>query len=480
MAEFIGFSISHPKSYKEDLVPQAIDVGSILGGRYKVTGRILASAEDDIILDGLDQVLNRPVSILVSAVENSGNLTQSAREVATGERMSAVSILDLGTQDGSTYLIASRTSPADLLDLVVPTELADEDVYREPFFTDTLGTEIFGSARDDAPKGGPYVYEDNTPLTPAHQYPAVLPMPATPPPAALPAATAAHAATPAAAVVPPKDAAPKVTLWSEDDYGFINDDHNAATSQGRKGGTFPAEVLAASGDFDPAEDFDEDDENAPRTGGRWLTGIIVAVLVVGALVFAVSHIGSLINGGNLAGDTSPATQSQSQTTAGAETSSVPPVAPVVPPVVVGTTDVTTYVAGAARYGDQFIPRLKDATDGNKGTYWPTVEFSNDSFAGVTDSIDLAIELQAEATIDSVTINQIGGSGGQFNVLTNSAPSLDGATKIGSGSFSAPDFTLKAAPGVKAKYVIISFTQLPKLQPFVTYPYGMKIAEISIK
>ena len=137
-------------------MPPPIDVGSILGGRYKVTGRILASAENDVILDGLDQVLNRPVSILVSAVENSANLTQSAREVATGVRTSNISILDLGVQDHATYLVAARTSPADLLDLVVPTE-PQEEVYQEPFFTDTLGTEIFGSARDAAPSGGAYV-----------------------------------------------------------------------------------------------------------------------------------------------------------------------------------------------------------------------------------------------------------------------------------------------------------------------------------
>lgn len=457
-------------------MPQPIDVGSILGGRYKVTGRILASAEDDVILDGLDQVLNRPVSILVSAVSNSGNLAQSAREVATGERVSAVSILDLGTQDGATYLIASRTSPVDLLDLVVPTEHSDDDVYHEPFFTDTLGTEIFGSARDVAPSGSAYVYEDNTPLTPAHPSPVVRPTPAAPqvaPP------TAAAPATPPAAVEP--SAAPKVTLWSDDDYGFINDDHDAGP--GRAAGVFPSGALAASegAGHDVDEDLDEDTENAPRTGGRWLTGVIVGVLVVGALIFAFSHIGSLFNGGNVAGGQDPTTsQSQSETSAGPQASSTAPVAPVVAPVAAGITDITQYVAGAVHYGDQFIPRLKDAIDGNKGTYWPTVEFSNDSFAGATDSIDLAIELQQESTIDSVTINQIAGSGGQFNILTNSKPSLDGATKIGSGSFSAPDFTLKAAPGVKAKYVIISFTQLPKLQPFVTYPYGLKIAEISIK
>ncbi|RAN70793.1 hypothetical protein B5P43_34695 [Bacillus sp. SRB_336] len=472
------------KIFKEDSVPQPIDVGSILGGRYKVTGRILASAEDDVILDGLDQVLNRPVSILVSAVENSQYLTESARDVATGERVSNVSILDLGTQEDSTYLIASRTAPADLLDLVVPTEPAadqhDDGVYHEPFFTDTLGTEIFGSSRDAAPASSPYVYEDNSPVTPAHPAPAVTRTPSRPraeePTSAQPVAPAPAATT----------ATPKVTLWSEDDYGFINEDHDAYATPPKKGGIFPAAVLAASDSYESSDaesddgDDDSDDGNAPRTGGRWLTGVIVSVLIVAALIFAISHIGSLFNGGNVAQDAKTTTSSSSQQSTAAQASPKAPAPVVVAPAIAGITDATNYLPGQAHYNDMFIPRLPDAVDGNKGTYWPTVEFSNDTFAGAADSIDLAVGLKQESTISSVTINQIGGSGGQFNILTNSKPSLDGATKIGSGSFSAPDFTLKAAAGVKAKYVIINFTQLPRLQPFKVYPFGLKIAEISVK
>lgn len=473
-------------------MPQPIDVGAILGGRYKVTGRILASAEDDVILDGLDQVLNRPVSILVSAVANSENLTQSAREVAIGDRSSAVSILDLGTQDGSVYLIAARTTPADLLDLVVPTE-PQEEVYQEPFFTDTLGTEIFGTARNAAPESAAYVYEDNSPLTPANPSP-VIRAPAAPPklaPKQAPKVTPA-AVVPPAVVIPasvpevtvvPTAAAPKVSLWSEDDYGFINEDHEANIDQSRKAGTFPAGILAASDNYDSDaadQDLDDDDANAPRTGGRWLTGSIVTILVAAALFFAITHIGTLFNGNNdVAAQTSPTTQAQAST--GASKPSVAPAPPAVAPVISAITDITQYVPTAQQYGEMFIPRLPDAFDNNKATYWPTVEFSSDTFAGLTDSVDLAIELKDEATISSVTINQIAGSGGQFNILTNSSPSLEGAIKIGSGaSFSTPDFTFKAPAGVKAKYVIISFTQLPKLQPYVTYPYGLKIAEISVK
>lgn len=450
-------------------MPQPIDVGSILGGRYKVTGRILASAEDDVILDGLDQVLNRPVSILVAAPENSANLTQSSREIATGERPSSVSILDLGSEAGVTYLIAARTTPADLLDLVVPTDA--QDVYQEPFFTDTLGTEIFGSARDQAPSSGAYVYEDNSPLTPGH------------PSSALPASkhtpTAAVPATPPVSSGAFDDTDSKVTLWNDDDYD------DAVPDTARRSGTFSSAArgaLASYEDSNNAEDRfeDEDDSNAPRTGGRWLTGIIVGVLVVGALIFAASHIGTLFNASPVAdgGDTS-SSASQAATEAQPATAT-PSSAPVVAPVIKGLTDITAYAPGAQHYNDIFMPRLKDAIDGNKGTYWPTVEFTDDAFAHVTTSIDLAVELAQESTVSSVTINQIAGSGGQFNILTNSKPSLEGAVKIGSGSFTAPDFTLKVAAGVKAQYVIINFTQLPKLQPFATYPYGLKIAEISIQ
>lgn len=473
-------------------MPEPIDVGSVLGGRYKVTGRILASAENDVILDGLDQTLNRPVSILVSSPENSANLSQSARDVATGERASNVSILDLGSADGSTYLITSRSSPADLLDLVVPTEAVEQPVYEEPFFTDTLGTEIFGTSRAQAPVSGAYVYEDNSPLTPASS-PAVLPpvQPVQPAPPVQPAQPVAPVPPPTPSA-PTAPSAPKVSLWDDDDYGFINEDHESSTSSDRAASKFPAAALAGyeatasastngtSNAEDGLYDAGEDEDNSPRKSGRWLTGIIVTVLVVGALVFALSHIGNLLSNTPLAGNSSPGTTAAPQSPAAspAAPTAAPPV--VVAPAIAAVTDITAYAPGAVRYDDVFIPRLKDTFDDNKGTYWPTVEFSDQNFAQLVSSIDLAVELKQEATISSVTITQIAGTGGQFNILTNSKPSLDGAKKIGNGSFTGPEFNQKYPAGITAKYVIVSFTQLPRLQPFVTYPFGLKIAEISVK
>ncbi|MGJ9403623.1 ABC transporter substrate-binding protein [Arthrobacter sp. KK5.5] len=132
---------------------QPIDVGTVLGGRYKVSGVVLASADGDVVLDGTDQVLNREVSILVASAENASQVATSAREIATGERYGAMQVLDLGISDGTTYLITNTAAPADLLDLVIQRD----EPFVEPFYTDTLGSEIFGESRSMEP----HVYEDD-------------------------------------------------------------------------------------------------------------------------------------------------------------------------------------------------------------------------------------------------------------------------------------------------------------------------------
>ena len=115
---------------------QPIDAGAVLGGRYQVTESVLISADGDQVLSGIDQVLNRSVSILVGSTANASQLATSAREIATGERYAAVQVLDLGISDGSTYLVTNLAEPADLLDLVVQSDAP----YVEPFYTNTTKT----------------------------------------------------------------------------------------------------------------------------------------------------------------------------------------------------------------------------------------------------------------------------------------------------------------------------------------------------
>jgi hypothetical protein len=201
-------------------VSHPIDVGSVLGGRYKVTATVLASHDQDLVLDGVDQVLNRAVSILVAGPENADQVAQSAREVATGERPGQMQILDLGVSDSTTYLITNHTSAADLLDLAV----SSNPPYVEPFFTDTLGSEIFGQARSQEPETYDGLYDDEEVdagyINYAQHQPQQLgqqPAPPVPPsrlpaPAAEarpPAPPAGRGATPAAAASTSPDTAPQ-------------------------------------------------------------------------------------------------------------------------------------------------------------------------------------------------------------------------------------------------------------------------------
>lgn len=134
-------------------MPQPIEEGMVLGGRYLVTGHVLTSADQDMVLDGRDQVLNRDVSILVASSAHASQVAASARELATGERQGTIQVLDLGLSEGRTYLIAGgNPAPEDLLDMT-----REQQVYVEPFYTDTLGSEIFGEARTYEPQ----VYEDD-------------------------------------------------------------------------------------------------------------------------------------------------------------------------------------------------------------------------------------------------------------------------------------------------------------------------------
>ncbi|MCB4208623.1 hypothetical protein [Arthrobacter sp. UM1] len=126
----------------------SLEVGSIIGGRYKVTGLITSTSDGDDVLSGLDQVLNRNVSILVASKRNASQASQSGRELATGERHSPIQVLDMVITDGRPALVTNRARADELLELLV----SQDAPYVEPFFTESLGSEIFGQKREATPQ----------------------------------------------------------------------------------------------------------------------------------------------------------------------------------------------------------------------------------------------------------------------------------------------------------------------------------------
>ncbi|NLS10443.1 hypothetical protein HGQ17_10670 [Nesterenkonia sp. MY13] len=134
-------------------MPQPIGVGDVVSGRYRVTHHVVTSADQDIVFQAVDEVLGREVSVLLASAANAKQVATSAKELATGERSSEVDVLDLGLAENRTYLISTLVDPNQLLDLVVP----DSAPYVEPYYTDSLGSELFGAPREMEPQ----TYDDD-------------------------------------------------------------------------------------------------------------------------------------------------------------------------------------------------------------------------------------------------------------------------------------------------------------------------------
>lgn len=139
---------------------QAIQLGTVLGGRYKVTAQVVSTAARDQVLEGRDQVLGRRVSILAASPAHSELLIENARTVASGPRSGNLQILDLGQSEEITYLITSHTAANELLDLLLT---GGGEVEEQ---NEGLGSEIFGG--EDAITGPASGYVDVTTDTSPH------------------------------------------------------------------------------------------------------------------------------------------------------------------------------------------------------------------------------------------------------------------------------------------------------------------------
>ncbi|MCC3278676.1 discoidin domain-containing protein [Arthrobacter sp. zg-Y40] len=496
-------------------MPQSVDVGSVLGGRYKVTAQVLASAEQDLVLDGVDQVLNRSVSILVAAPVNASQVSASAREIATGERHGSVQVLDLGVSDGRTYLVTNTANAVDLLDLVIERDAP----YVEPFFTDTLGSEIFGMPRSREPEKveeDRYVEEeDRAPRRPllsgAHK--PKLPkfgrsgaVAGTVAGAESAAAARdlefgsasdapAEAATGGANVPPPPAArprggaarSPKVTKWEEEEPQAVPVPERPA----RPASNFPKSMLAsghydddpyhAAGYDDGGDDTDEDydtDEKPNRKPGRVLIGAVLSLVLVLAVVLAVSQLGKM---GDLFGSDTEAGPAPEVTTEApaAPQASAAPAAPA--PEVSG---ITRFVPGNPQLDSANDAALPQIIDGNPSSYWSSYVYASDTFGGLAPSLALVVDLGAESAVSEVKITQLNGTGGSFSVMLSDTPDLDGAVPVAQSGFTGPTTSIPVpqtdgAPAT-ARYVIVNFTQLPRLSGVqAAYPWGLRIAEIGV-
>ncbi|WCI07846.1 hypothetical protein PJ267_14350 [Arthrobacter sp. OVS8] len=210
---------------------------------------------------------------------------------------------------------------------------------------------------------------------------------------------------------------------------------------------------------------------------RWLVGgLLAAVLVVG-LVLAVTNLGSLFKSTPEPDAVGPASTSAPATPSAEPSDTASPAPATAPPAIEGVTRQGDFDFAGTYDGD-----LVKTFDGNAASYWSDMEFATDSWGGFApDGVPLVVKLKEPAQISSVTLSQLGASGGSISVFTNDRPSLDGAKQVGSNSFTSPDLTLPLQEPVTAQYVIVSIKTLPKLAaPKTRYGFGLRLAEIKVQ
>ena len=204
-------------------------------------------------------------------------------------------------------------------------------------------------------------------------------------------------------------------------------------------------------------------------------GLLAAVLVLG-LIFAVTNLGSLFKSTpqTNASASAPANASGEATGEPSSTASAEPAAG--PPVI---EDVTRL--GNFDFAGNYDSDLAKTIDGNGASFWSDMEFATDDWGGLASEVPLAVKLEGPSKVSSITLSQLGASGGSISVFTNDEPSLDGAKQIGSNSFTSPELTMPLPEPVTAEYVIVSIKTLPKLAaPKTRYGYGLRLAEIKVE
>ena len=515
---------------------EPIEVGAMFGGRYQVTEMVMTSADGDDILVCFDKVLNRQVSVLLGSPANSPQLTNNAREIATGERYGAVQVLDLGSTEDRSYVVTNLAEPTDLFDILIQQDAP----YIEPFYTDTLGTEIFGVSRAAVPNtyeddaeyyedlqaqedGRPAAFgklpeinlnekissfkgrfgrskqvpaEDAAPLVPptivgssTEQAPVVA---AETPVPAQPAAPSAKA--PAAPKTPPAAApaapSPKVTRLDPVDTGsepVVTSAAALAAAQKSRGvkvdeetgqrvaSSFP--VAAQSYTEVEYDDFEDEEQN--EGGGkkttRLLVGAVVCAVLIGGVIFAYNTLGGSSPGPVASNSTTVSSGSAEPSEAGSES----PSAEAVKPKVAG---LTRLVPGNQELNADTDGTLVKAIDGNPASLYKSFSFTSPKFGGFASNMVFVLELKELSDISEIQLEGLNGTGGNFEIKVGTTDNLSEAKQVTTGSFTGPTVTVPVSgengEAVKGQYVFLNVTELPRRASGAnpSRPYGLQIGE----
>ncbi len=208
--------------------------------------------------------------------------------------------------------------------------------------------------------------------------------------------------------------------------------------------------------------------------------VLMLVLVLVVLGLVVGLLGLRGLGGAtsaLLGDDEDAPLVQPTPTAPASPS---PTATATPTAPAAVTPVISGISPIDPQGDgeENDDRATRAIDGNPSTSWQSKTYRSRGFGNLKDGVGLVLELEAAATVTSVTLD-IGGDGGAVELRTTTQQEdVEGTTVVATGE---PDGSGRlvltpAQPVAGAERLLLWFTSLPR----VDGEYRALVSEVTVR
>jgi hypothetical protein len=200
-----------------------------------------------------------------------------------------------------------------------------------------------------------------------------------------------------------------------------------------------------------------------RTSGRrlsWIVGVL-AILLAGliVLIYALTSGGPRPAGaarsGHAAASGHPAASRPGPT---ATRGSTPPAASAAGPLT--PASARPFGPRGAADGDnpQHAPHV---ISGGVGGGWDTNWYATAGFGGLQSGTGLLLDLGSADTVTSATIELGPGAGSSLQLRAGSTPALGDLRTVASASGVGGTVTLRPRPPVRARYLLIWFTKLPR-------------------
>ena len=242
-------------------------------------------------------------------------------------------------------------------------------------------------------------------------------------------------------------------------------------------------AAAVGGGSTPTDDPFEFGRPPDEPGGRRLStgGIVMIVVAVAVLLVLGLAVRALLTGNGAAtGPDAGAGVATSPTTSAPASPSEP-----APTTAATTAPTSTAPAGSAPRilgivsidpsdtDGEHQEAVGRAIDGDPATFWFSMTYKSDDFAGFKDGVGLALALPRGTLVRTVTL-QVNGTGGNVEIRATDAANPTAGRVLASGPLAPGTFTLD--PATTTDSLVLWFTQLPTTADGT---FRIELAEITL-